>query len=672
MTVYSSTKKEKQMNIIASHPAYIRGGPITAVSRLLLFVAVSAIFRDQSLVQAQRKRYANIYGFENFNSTPVENILGAGMGALNFLFNNQQFQERAQPDMTPALDSVYDFIVVGAGTAGATIASRLTEIENVKVLLIEAGPEETLFMDVPILASFLQNVDEINWKYETEPSNKYCMGMKGHRCKWPRGKVMGGSSVLNYMIATRGSPEDYDRWAKMGNTGWAYKDVLKYFKKLENIQIPELRKDSKYHGTKGPVSIDYAAFRTPLATAFLEAGQEQGYPLVDYNGEKLIGFSYIQSTMQKGYRMSSNKAYLVGKRRRNLHVTKMSMVHRILIDKKSKRAVGVQFVKNNRRISVYANKEVILCAGAIGSAQLLMLSGVGPAEQLRNLGIDVLKDSRVGDNVMDHIVYGGLTFTVNEPVSILLYNMADITQPYAKDFLMKQEGPLTISGGCESIAFVDVDNPKNRDGLPNIELLSLVSSIYTYKATMDNFGFDREIVDKFSSFQSTYSYGIFPLLLKPKSKGYIRLKSTDVNVKPRIVANYLNHPEDVRVLLKGIRFALRLSRTKAMQKLGVQFYNRTVSECERYPFDSDDYWLCNARMQTLTIYHYSGSCKMGPRNDPTAVVDPTLKVIGIKGLRVADASIIPDIPAGHTNIPVFMIAEKLADMVKKEWGYPTD
>lgn len=577
-------------------------------------------------MQAERRRYANIYGFENFNSTTTENLLGAGMGALNFLFNNQRFQERAQPDVTPAQDSIYDFIIVGAGTAGATIASRLTEIGDLKVLLIEAGPEETLFMDVPILASFLQDVDEINWKYETEPSNKYCMGMKGHRCKWPRGKVMGGSSVLNYMIATRGSPLDYDRWAELGNTGWAYKDVLKYFRKLENVQIPELRKDQKYRGTKGPVSIDYSAFHTPLATAFVKAGQELGYPLVDYNGEKLIGFSYIQGTMYKGYRMSSNRAYLVGKRRRNLHVTKLSIVHRILIDKRNKRAVGVQFVKNSRRISVYASKEVILCAGAIGSPQLLMLSGIGPAEHLRQLGIDVIKDSRVGDNVMDHIVYGGLTFTVNQPVSILLYNMADITQPYAKDFLLNQAGPLSISGGCEGIAFLDVDDPNNRDGFPNIELISLVSSIYTYKATMDNFGFNQEIVDKFSSFQSTYSYGIFPLLLRPKSRGYIRLKSRDVNVKPRIVANYFNDPEDVRVMVKGIRTALQVSKTSAMQKLGVTFYNKTVADCEKYPFDSDGYWECNARTQTLTIYHYSGSCKMGPKNDPTAVVDPTLKV----------------------------------------------
>lgn len=437
---------------------------------------------------------------------------------------------------------------------------------------------------------------------------------------------MGGSSVLNYMIATKGNPKDYDRWAELGNDGWAFKDVLKYFKKLENIGIPELRKDTKYHGTNGPVTIEHSPFRSVLLNSFLEAGQELGYPLVDYNGERQIGFSQLQSTMINGYRMSSNRAYLKNKRRRNLHVTKMSMVHRILMDKKNKQAIGVEFVKGNRRISVYTNREVILCAGAIGSPQLLMLSGIGPEKHLRELGIDVIKNARVGDNLMDHIAYGGLTFTVNEPVGLTVYNTLDVSKPYIRDFLVDQKGPLTVSGGCEGIAFLDVDNPKNRDGLPNMELLSLVTSIYTTKATVDNFGLNEEIRDRFSWFQHTNSWGMFPMILQPKSRGWIRLKSKDASVKPRIMANYMSHPDDVRVLVKGIRAALEVSRTKAMQKLGVKFYNKTVSDCEKYLFDSDDYWECNLRTQTLSIYHYSGTCKMGPESDSTAVVDPTLKV----------------------------------------------
>ncbi|XP_054004388.1 glucose dehydrogenase [FAD, quinone]-like [Hylaeus anthracinus] len=624
----------------------------------VLFLSSVHVLFFQSCVHAQERL-----------TTPTENILNTGLGALNFLCDMERFARTAQPNMSPSPNSVYDFIVVGAGTAGAAVASRLSEIKSVKVLLIEAGPEESLLMDIPLLASFLQPMDEINWKYETEPSDNYCIGLKQHKCRWPRGKVMGGSSVLNYMIATRGNPLDYDRWAKMGNPGWAYKDVLKYFKKLENVQIPDIRKDKKFRGTKGPVSLDYAPYHTPMLPAFLEGGQELGYPLVDYNGEKQIGFSKIQATMYRGYRMSSNRAYLTGRSMPNLHVTKMSMVHRILIDKETKRAVGVVFVKDKRRYKVYARKEVILCAGAIGSPQLLMLSGIGPAEHLTKLGIEVIKDSRVGDNLMDHIAHGGMTFAINLTVGITLMELMDISKSYTSDFLLEHKGVLTISGGCEGIAFVDVDDPKKRDGLPNMELLALASSSYGQKITMDNFGLNDELVNKYAQFLNVPSWGVFPMLLRPKSRGWIRLRSKDANVKPIIVPNYYNEPEDRRVMVKGIRLALQLSRTKAMQKYETTFYNRTITECEKYQFDSDDYWICNARAHTLTIYHYSGTCKMGPRSDPTAVVDPTLKVIGIKGLRVIDASIMPDIPSAHTNIPVYVIAEKGSDMIKEEWGY---
>ncbi|CAK9810599.1 Glucose dehydrogenase [FAD, quinone] [Anthophora quadrimaculata] len=415
------------------------------ISRFLFLLSLSTIiFHEQLRSNGRQTRYVNIYGSENFNTTPVDNLFGAGIGALNFLYQDQIYQANGQPNVTPEPGAKYDFIVIGAGTAGATMTARLSEIKDFSVLLIEAGAEETLYMGVPLLANFLQSSDEINWKYETEPSDKYCTGMKGKRCKWPRGKVMGGSSVLNYMIATRGNAWDYDRWAELGNEGWAFKDVLKYFKKFENIQIPELRNDKKYRGTRGPVSLDYAPFQTPLLKAFLEAGQELGYNLVDYNGK-------------------------------------------------------------------------------------------------------------------DQMAYGGLTFMISMPVSMAVFNMLDISQPYMKDFFLERKGPITVSGGCEGIAFLDIDNPNKKYGLPNMELISLASSIYSMEATLDNFGLNQD-----------------------------------------------------------------------------------------------------------------GTCKMGPVSDKTAVVDPTLKVIGIKGLRVSDASIMPEIPTGHTNIPTYMIAEKASDMIKQEWGYPID
>jgi len=303
------------------------------------------------------------------------------------------------PDMVPQQGAMYDFVVIGAGTAGATIAARLSEIHQVKVLLIEAGSKENFLMDIPLIVHMLQLSNDINWKYQTKSSNKYCLGMEGNRCNWLRGKVMDSSSMLNYMIAT--SAEDYDRWAKMGNEGWAYKDVLKYFKKLETIDIPELQSDNIYHGTKGPLHISYPLFRTPLAKAFLDAGKELGYPLLDYNGKNIIGFSYLQTTMVNGTRMSSNRAYLhPARNRRNLHVTRESMVKKVLINRHTNRAIGVEFIKHRQITRVFASKEIILCAGAIGSSQLLMLSGIRLVKHLSELGINVIRDLPVDENLM--------------------------------------------------------------------------------------------------------------------------------------------------------------------------------------------------------------------------------------------------------------------------------
>lgn len=456
----------------------------------------------------------------------------------------------------------------------------------------------------------------------------------------------------------------------MGNEGWAYKDVLKYFKKLETFDIQELEANNTYHGTEGPVHITSPRFRTPLAEAFLKASTEMGYPLTDYNGKNETSFSYLQTTIMNGIRMSSNTAYSHPVHdRNNLYMTLQSTVTKILIDRITNRAKGAQFIKHGKTISVFAKKEVILCAGAIGSPQLLMLSGIGPAKHLTKLGIDVVKDAPVGENLMDHVAFFGLTWTINASISIVISEQVNPINPYVTDFLLKQKGPFTIPGGCEAVGFINTKQPEKHNGLPDIEMLFFSGSFkedYTISEVMN---LKNSIRQEWSKYSGTYGWSNGVVLLKPKSRGRITLLANDINVKPEIVLNYFDDPDDMRTMIAGVRTAIRFSQTKTMQALDSQLLKINYTECDNYEYDSDAYWECQLRLLSSTIYHYSGTCKMGARGDPTAVVDPKLKVIGVQGLRVADASIMPEIVAAHTNIPVFMIAEKAADLIKEEWNY---
>ncbi|XP_058800449.1 glucose dehydrogenase [FAD, quinone]-like [Phymastichus coffea] len=623
--------------------------------------------------EAQRRaqpKYHSLYGPKDEN-LPIAEALGrAALGISNFLREGDELLRHELEDAPPAYDQQYDFVVVGAGSAGATVASRLSEAEDATVLLIEAGRNENLLMDIPVLVNYLQ-FSSINWAYRTESSNRYCLGMTDRKCNFPRGKVMGGSSVLNYMIATRGDPRDYDGWAEMGNDGWSYGELLKYFRKLEEIGVDELRADDKLHNTEGPLYIDHPTFHTPLADAFLRAGLQLGYPVIDYNGDEHVGYSFIQATIKNGTRMSSNRAYLHPARHRpNLSLSRMSHANKVLIDPLTKRALGVDFTKYGRNFRVRARKEVILCAGAIGSAQILMLSGVGPSDHLREMGVPLLQNAPVGRNLMDHIAYGGLVFLVDQPVSIRTKDLINPVKPYLSDFFNKHTGPLTVPGGCEALAFVDVDRPNDLTSWPNIELLFIGGSVVSDASFHHNIGISDKYWNKyFARLTGAHSWTIFPMLMRPKSRGKILLRSNNPNVHPRIFANYLDDPEDVRVMIKGIRAAIQVSKTEPMRRFKSKLYDLPVPGCEAHRYDSDEYWECAIRTFPFTIYHHSGTCKMAPDTDPSGVVNPRLQVKGIKGLRVADASIMPMIMTGHPNIPVIMIGEKLADMVKEDWGY---
>lgn len=589
---------------------------------------------------------------------------------LNAWSEGEQHHNQEPPDQAQILKE-YDFIIVGAGTAGCTLANRLTENPNWMVLLIEAGRQENFLMDYPLLANYLQFTDA-NWRYKTMPSNSSCLGLDNNQCNWPRGKVMGGSSVLNYMIHTRGNKKDYDNWEAMGNEGWGWRDVLKYFKKMEKVDIPEIARDKRMHSTEGHVSVSYAPYRTPIATAIMDAADRMGFPTVDYNGHTQIGYSYLQLHLMNGTRASSSRSYLHPIHGRpNLHVKKFSEVTRILIDPMSKRAYGVEFKNRNLQYKILAKKEVILSAGAINSPKLLMLSGVGPRKEMKRLGIPMLANLRVGYNLMDHITIGGLTFMIDKPYSLttqsILNNRTTLIQ-----YLSYHQGPIAIAGGCEVVGFYDLKHPNDPDGWPDMELLFQGGSITSDPLLKRNFGIKEDIYNKvFRPIENKESWMVWPMLLLPKSKGRIILRDTNPLSKPLIFANYLSHPDDVDTLIGGVEKVLEIIKMPSFKAMGTRLHTIPIPQCEPLGFGTRAYWECQARHFTFTIYHYSGTCKMGPARDKTAVVDPRLKVHGIRNLRVIDASIMPMIIAGHTNTPTYMIAEKGADMIKEDWGFRT-
>lgn len=313
----------------------------------------------------------------------------------------------------------------------------MSEVANWTVLLIEAGGDETEVSDVPALAGFLQ-LSDLDWKYKTKPrpDRSYCAAMKNDQCNWPRGKVLGGSSVLNAMVYVRGNRRDYDAWEQQGNIGWSFDDVLPYFTKSEDNRNPYLAR-TPYHGHGGLLTVQEAPWRTPLSLTFIKAGKELGYEHRDINGEEQTGFMLTQSTMRRGARCSTSKAFLRPFRlRKNLHVAKFAHATKILIDPNTKRAFGIEFMKDNKRQMVFATKEVIMSAGSLNTPQLLMLSGVGSAQHLSDFNIPVISDLPVGDNMHDHVGLGGLTFIINEPVTVTTTRFANI--PTFFDYVMNE------------------------------------------------------------------------------------------------------------------------------------------------------------------------------------------------------------------------------------------
>ncbi|CAD1478745.1 unnamed protein product, partial [Heterotrigona itama] len=410
--------------------------------------------------------------------------------------------------------------------------------------------------------------------------------------------------------------------------------------------------------------------QSPLANAFVEAGREMGYEAIDINGEQQTGFMVAQGTIRDGSRCSTAKAFLrPAKSRKNLHVALEAHVTKILIDPSSKIAYGVEFVRDGETLRVHASKEVIVSAGAVNSPQLLMLSGIGPREHLSQHGIPVIQDLRVGHNLQDHIGSLTPTYTVNETVSYIeseIYNAYDIL-----NYVIFGKGPLTVLGAVESFGFVNTKYANASDDYPDIGFLFVAASINTDNGrnVWRNIGMRRETYEAmFNELNDTCTWTVLPMLLRPRSKGAVKLRSDNPFDHPLIYPNYLDHPLDVATLVEAMKFLVEFSKTAPLKRYGSEINPKLFPDCENIPVFTDQYWECVVRHYTLTIYHPAGTCKMGPSSDPEAVVDPQLRVYGVKRLRVVDASIMPNVVSGNTNAPVIMIAEKASDVIKEEWS----
>ncbi|XP_053203388.1 glucose dehydrogenase [FAD, quinone]-like [Panonychus citri] len=558
----------------------------------------------------------------------------------------------------------YDYIIVGGGSAGAVLANRLSENPGWRVLLLEAGGSESILSDIPIAAATLQ-MTPIDWAYQTEPQEASCFGLINRRSRWPRGRVLGGSSVLNYMLYVRGNRRDYDTWAKIGAFGWSWEEVFPYFLKSEDNRDPSLVYNG-YHSTGGYLTVATPPDATPIATAFPEAGKHLGYPNIDLNGPIQAGFAIPQGTIRRGARCSTSKAFLRPARKRpNLHVLTFAYATRILFND-FKKAIGVQFDRFSLTHVVYARNEIIISGGSINSPQLLMLSGIGPAEHLASMGIPLVADLPVGDNLQDHIYPGGIHFTIDAKTSLIQRRV--VTLPNILTYFASGRGPLTALGGVEGLGFIKSRYTNFTDDYPDFEIHMLSGGPtsddgQTFRRVQ---GFTREMWEQvYRPYLPYDTFSMYPVLLRPKSRGYVRLRSANPYDPPIIDPRYLTHPDDILAMVDAMKISIAVGLAPAYREMDSRLFETVFPGCEIYTLWSDEYLACVARTYTATIYHPVGTCRMGAPWDKRSVVDPYLRVLGgVKGLRVADGSVMPNIISGNTNAPIIMIAERLADFIK--------
>ncbi|MBT7730977.1 MAG: choline dehydrogenase [Rhodospirillaceae bacterium] len=526
----------------------------------------------------------------------------------------------------------YDYIIIGAGSAGCVLANRLSENPNNTVLLLEAGDKDTnLWIHVPVGFTKTLNNPEVNWCFETEPEDN----VSGRRIPIPRGRVLGGSSSINGMLYVRGQALDFDVWGQLGNRGWSYSDILPYFKKSENFE----RGNDKFRGADGLLNVADMYEKHDLIDAFIDAGAELGYPRnPDYNGAKQDGFGYYQITQRNGRRESTARAFLnPAKNRKNLTVESRAHVTKLVFNKK--RATGVHYSIDGIKKSAEVNNEVIVSAGAVQSPHILELSGIGQPQLLKSYGIDIQHElPGVGENYRDHYA-ARMNWRLNKPISLNEETRGLSLVKEVFKYALTRRGALTWTAGVGH-AFM-----RTRPELetPDVQFFFVHGSFGSSK--------DRKLEKEPGMTLAVYQ-------CRPESQGTIHIGGPNPFDAPKIRPNFLGNKLDQDTLIAGLHLCRSIGETEAMKQHISHEMNPGSS------VTTDEGMLQFARDTGATTYHPMGTCKMG--SDPMAVVDDRLRVHGIENVRIADASIMPTMPSGNINAPVIMIAEKAADMIKED------
>ena len=597
----------------------------------------------------------------------------------NILFKQQQHYDAVK--QKPLLAN-YDYIIVGGGSAGCVLASRLSEDSKVNVLLIEAGGPQTMVSDMP--GAMMLLYDELSWNYVTESEKNSHLAFEGQVGGWAAGKALGGTSTINGMIYNRGNRRDYDNW---NTTGWSFKDVLPYFLKAEANQDEKLLKlNSSLHNNAGLLSVTTANDSDPVLDCLIKAGEKGGYKTIDLNGVSKNGQQIMQRTISiNGTRDSAATAYLERTKayqRKNLHILTNAFATKILFDKKQGQkpiASQLQVLFNQTNHVFKANKEIILSTGTIRSPQLLKLSGVGPKDELKKFNISLVADvPAVGKNLQDHIhLY--LSYFLNETDAKLINPPPALTPENIYDFYENHHGVLT----SESVLYNYISSASNTDHeWPDVVLgirafylsENIEEVIYGYKNQHRN-----DWIKYFEPYLGRPYFSVGVILLRPTSRGTIELNSTSVQDQPKIKPNYLAK-EDVSALLSATKTALKLYSKEAVGlNYDLPYFNKPIPGCSackdgKLLDQCDDYIICLIKNIGQTDWHYTSTNKMKTKNDKDDewVVDEQLRVKGVDRLRVIDASVFPQIVTGNTNVPTIMIAEKGADLIKNTKTNVTD